>query len=242
MRARNLIRILSLSAVAALAAPSTHADDSKSKPSAELQKAPPLAIKSLSKLKLENAAGLPGETKTLKATLTTGGNPLTNKSVKFAIKTGGGDVVCGTDATDRGGVAKVQCKLPELNQGNYTMVASFAGDAHTFPSKDEANLLMIKSITKIELSNLIWGTYKNEKGPPYGTYMIKLIRTSDGTALAKPMEITLNGSTHTVNHGSNPSAVVQMALTGNGPWSVSVQFNGDGANAATSASKTYHHP
>lgn len=211
----------------------------------------PAAMKPISKLEVKNAAAVPGEKRTLEATLTAGANPLAGKVVTFRIegKDGttvpGGGIDCGSDTTDATGKAKLQFTLPELAQGAYRLKARFAGDDAATASSDEGNLGMIKGITRFEMSDLIWGTYKNEPGPKSGSLIIKLIRQADGTALSKSFKITVNGQTWQVG-GSSVGGVVAIPLTqptqaGN-TWNVKVQFEGDPANQASAAERTYTKP
>lgn len=200
-------------------------------------------------LEVANASGAPGDAPTFEATLTAriGGAPISGKTIRFAIegKSGtsvpGGKINAGTAVTDASGKARVKFKLPELPQGNYALSASFAGDDRTASSEGVGNLLMVKTITKVELSDLIWGTYKGEPGPPSGTFSIKVIRTSDNEWLEKPVTITVNGKTWTTP--GKPQGFYYIPLPSNATtWNVHVQFEGDAANAASSAQKTYSKP
>ncbi len=242
---------VSLSILSILVASSSSAAPSTpgTAPTPSITARPVLKLKVVSKLTAKNVASLPGETKSFEATLTDAkGAPLANESVKFEIrgKSGtsvpGGVLAVGADKTDATGKASVSFKLPELAQGAYAITASFAGSESAVASKDDSNLAMFKTITKIELGDLIWGTYKNEPGPPYGVVGIKLVRTSDGTALSKNLQITVNGHSWTL-YGSSSYGYFQVPLpTSDSTWNVSVQFEGDAANAPTAAQRTYKKP
>jgi hypothetical protein len=98
---------------------------------------------------------------------------------------------------------------------------------------------VFKVVTTIELGDLIWGTYKNEPGAPYGTVGVSLMRTSDGTGMTKPLTITVNGHTWQL-----PSSVYhQVPLpTDATTWTVKVQYAGDTSSLASSAERTYTKP
>lgn len=234
--------------IAALSGAVLAAPPSKGKTELKPGVEPPPFVKLIPELEVKNASGIPGETRTFEATLTskTGNQgPLAGKKVSFRIegKSGtsvpGGKIAAGTATTDASGKAKVSLTLPELAQGNYALKASFAGDNQSAGSEGEGNLLMVKTITKVELSKLYWGTYKNEPGSPYGTFFAYLTRTSDNKGLSKPIIVKINGQTQTFNlQGGSQS----FPLPGSSPWNVSVQFEGDAANGPSAAQKTYVAP
>lgn len=190
---------------------------------------------------------MPGEKRTYEAVLKTkAGAPIANKKVSFRIegKNGttvpNGAVAMGSANTDAQGRAHLNFSCPELAQGNYALKATFAGDDQWAADTAEGNLLVVKATTKIELSDLVWGTYKNEPGSPWGSINIILRRTSDNQAIAKPLVITVNGQTWTL---SGNSLVHFVPLpTGASTWNVKVQFEGDAANIATAAERTYKKP
>lgn len=197
---------------------------------------------------MKNATGIPGETRKLEATLRSKigkQGPLSGKKVTFRIEgkgdssAPGGTIVVGSAPTDASGKATVSFTLPELAQGNHALKASFANDTLAVASEGEGNLLRVKTITKVELSKLYWGTYKNEPGAPYGTFFVYHTRTSDNQGLSKPIILKINGDTRTFNlkGGSQP-----FPLPGSSPWNVSVQFEGDAANAPSAAQATHAAP
>lgn len=228
---------------AALAAPPT-----KGRPELKPGVDTPPLTKVITEIEVKNASGIPGETRTFEATLTsrTGGQaPLAGKKVTFRIEgkngtsVAGGKISAGNATTDASGKARVSFALPELAQGNYALKAAFAGDGQAAGTEGEGNLLMVKTITKVELSKLYWGTYKNEPGPPYGSFFVYLTRTSDNKGLSKPIIVKINGQTQTFNlQGGSQS----FPLGTSSPWNVSVQFEGDAANAPSAAQKTYVAP
>lgn len=206
-------------------------------------------VKVLSTLTAKNVAGVPGEKKDFEATLTVKdkGTPLTNRQVSFLVTGKGGSSIptptgvylVGRTLTDASGKATIPLKLPDWPQGSYAIKAVFGGDDATVASNDEATLAVFKVVTTIELGDLIWGTYKNEPGAPYGTVGVSLMRTSDGTGMTKPLTITVNGHTWQL-----PSSVYhQVPLpTDATTWTVKVQYAGDTSSLASSAERTYTKP
>ena len=200
------------------------------------------------KLSLKNAAAVPGEKRTFEArfTLGSGDTPLVGKSIAFRIegKDGtnvpGGAIEAGSATTDATGTARLPFDLPELAQGAYRLTARFSADDDTAAATAESNLGMIKGITKIELSDLSWGNYKNETGAPFGTIFITLRRASDGKALAKKITMTVNGRTWEIG-GSSPTMSIPVTAPPS-TWNVKAQFMGDDANQAVEVQRTYTKP
>ena len=241
MMKRVLASLLAASAVPVLAGPPTSQPSVVKVP----QGANVVKLKRASTMKVEKVAGLPGEKKTLSATLkenSPGDPPLSGKLISFLIH-GNGIPGPGIDVkggeTSAAGKATASVTLPDLAQGNYQIRASWKGDADHLPAVGEANLLMIKTITKVELGNLVWGTYKNEPGPPSGSFMARVKRTTDNLFLKKPLTVTVNGNTWTL--GNSDFHVVPLPQGGS-PWNVHVQFEGDAANAPSAADRTYVQP
>jgi hypothetical protein len=200
--------------------------------------APQPKIKIQTAVTAKNVAAVPGEKKNYEATLVQKGSnaPLAGKPVRFTVN----NIVIGSANTDANGKAVfASYATPELAQGNYPIKASFAGDDNYFATNDDANLLVVKGITNIDLGNLIWGTYKNEPGSPYGTIIFNLKRTVDGQAVQRPLQITVNGQTWTLQ----PSTVHSIALPQNATtWNVKVTWAGDGVYQPFEVSKTFHKP
>lgn len=192
-----------------------------------------------------NAPGVPGEKKTLSATLkesSPGNPPLGGKTVSFSIKGSGitgGEIHLKGGETDSHGKVTASLTLDEWPQANYKIQAAWKGDADHLPAVGEANLLMVKAITKAVLDDLVWGTYKNEPGPPMGSFRTDVKRTSDNTFLKKPLTVTVNEKTWTL--GTSNFHVVPLPQGGS-PWKVHVQFEGDAANAPSAADRTYVQP
>lgn len=190
----------------------------------------------------KNVIAIPGETKTFQATLTAGGNGVAGKTLIFISGPPIGGGVLGTGVTDAQGVARISYTLPEVPQGAYGYKVRFQGDDGARSSQNDANISMVKGITKVELGDLIWGTYQNEPGPKTGTIMIKLVRPVDGKALNKQLTVTVNGKTWNVGGSSTGSGIVMLPLPDANAWNVKAQFFGDDANLATQAERTYSKP
>lgn len=120
------------------------------------------------------------------------------------------------------------------------MTARFAGDDDTAASTGEANLGMVKGLTKLELSDLSWGTYKGESSAPFGTVFVTVRRVSDGSALAKKVRMTVNGKVWEIGGSSTQMSVPLTAPPST--WNVKAQFLGDDANQPVEASRTYTKP
>lgn len=198
-------------------------------------------------LAVKSAAAVPGETRTLEATLMQGQTPVAGKPVAFRLegKNGtsapGGSIAAGSGVTNAQGVATTAFKVPELAQGAYRLVATFAGDDAMMGATDDGNFGVIKVITEFDMGDLIWGTYKNEPGPPMGSVMISLRRKSDSAVLSKRFWVTVNGQRWQVGGGS--SSFVMLPLPSSATtWNVKVEFEGDDANQATAAQRTYKKP
>ena len=248
MKSRHVGLLAVLPVVVLLASPSSAAPVSAA-PAPTPTVAPKIAVKTISKVEAQNSAAVPGETKSLNATLTIAGAPAAGKAVSFRIEGKNGTTVpnggieCGTATTDENGKAKLQYTFPELAQGAYALKVRFAGDDKATSSSDDANLGMIKGITTVELGDLIWGTYKNESGPKSGTLMIKLVRKADGKALNKSLKVTVNGNSWNIGGSSStPSGINMIPLPNAATWNVKVQYDGDDANQAASGERNYTRP
>lgn len=251
MKAKNLAAIVAVLPILALVSSSSAAPvaaQPKAAPTVAPTARPAPKVKALSELTMKNVGTVPGEKRTYEAVLKAKPSdaPLANKKVKFRITPKNGSVVpngsitMGEDTTDAQGRARLEFSMPELGQGNYTLEASFAGDDETTSDKVEANLLVVKATTKIELSNLMWGTYKNEPGAPYGTIGISLVRTSDNQSLSKPLKISVNGKTWTLQ-GSAYHQVVLQPMNANS-WNVKVWFEGDDYAISSFGERGYQKP
>jgi len=239
--------VLALLAAVALTLAAAPGSASPTAPGPTLQPQQPPQVKGISVLTAKNVAAVPGENKSIEAHLAIkAAEPsLAGKTILFKIhpkdnpSIPASPITLGAAVTDANGVAKLTAAMPELAQGNYTIKASFAGDQHTVGSHDDANLFMVKGITAVDMGSLIWGTYKDEPGAPYGSIGFSLRRTVDSKSLARPVTITVNGHSWQLA----PNVYHQIALpTDTTTWKVKVQFDGDGVYQPTSIEKTFHKP
>jgi hypothetical protein len=212
---------------------------------------PKIKLRALTKLSLKNGLGIPGQPREAEAVLAraVGDAPVGGKSIAFSLegKSGtsvpGGAIALGAGVTDASGVAKVSFVIPELAQGAYRLTASFAGDEETGAAKAEANFGVVKGQTNFEMGQLVWSTYKNEPGPKTGSVAIVLRRTVDSASLKKRFWITVNGQRWQVGSPNGMSAIVTIPLpSAANTWNVKAEFEGDDANLATSAQRTYAKP
>jgi hypothetical protein len=207
----------------------------------------PPEIKRLAKLEAKNGAAMPGETRTIEATLTSGQSPLAGKTVRFKLegKSDGPNVSInlGTAVTNAQGKAKLEWEVPELAQAGYLLKATFAGDDDTRSASDEANFAVFKAVTKFDVA-YNYGALDSHGGPHYGTLLIALRRESDDKALAKTFKVTINEgqSTEVIRDYTATNAFVTVLLPSQtNTWKVKIQFFGDAANQATQHDKTYSH-
>jgi len=251
MKAKNLAAIVAVLPALLLthavgAAPTTQPT---TQPTTSPVNRPQLKVKTLTELTMKNVGTVPGEKRTYEAVLKAkaGDSPLANKKVSFRIegKNGttvpNGGIAMGESTTDAQGRARLEFAMPELAQGNYALKASFAGDDEAMGDKVDANLLVVKATTKVELSDLIWGTYKNEPGAPYGVVGIQLVRQSDKQSLAKPLKITVNGKTWTLAGSSSYHQVALQPMNASS-WNVKVWFEGDDYAISSLSERTYQKP
>jgi hypothetical protein len=205
----------------------------------------PVAVKASESLRrtatltIEKIAGIPGERKTFTAVLkenAPGNPPLVGKQIFFKIVPGPKTDSVNGGVTDANGRAVTTIALPELVQGNYKLEAGWKGDGQHPPASGEANLLMIKAPTKVDM-DFVYGSYKNEPGK-FASFSAKVLRTHDGQVLTKPIVLTVNGSSRTMP----ASEYHNTALPDAPSWAVKVQFEGDGAYAASAAEKTFVKP
>jgi hypothetical protein len=209
--------------------------------------AKPVEIKKVATLEAKNAAAVPGETRTVEATLKAGQNPIAGKRVYFQLK-GKDDgpsasFNMGSAVTNAQGKATLAWKVPELAQAGYALKARFAGDDDTGAASDEANFAIFKGITKFDV-DYSYGALDAHGGPHFGTLLIALRRQSDNKALTKTFKVTINEgeSTEAIKDYTTTSGFVTVLLpTQTNTWKVKIQFFGDAANQATEHKKTYSH-
>ncbi len=202
-------------------------------------------MKRISKLTVKQTAAVAGETRNVKAVLTSGNDKLAGRSVTFRFEgklLNGQNVVLelGTDKTNADGEATFPWKVPELARGPHTLTASYAGDDETMWSTDEAPFGTVAGITKFELGDAIYGALDAHGGPKYHTVMIRLRRQADQEALNKVVKITINGGPEqSVNLGQSGMSTMLLQPTNAPQWTLKAEFPGDEANQATSLTRTY---
>jgi hypothetical protein len=207
----------------------------------------PVEIKKVATLEAKNAAAVPGETRTVEATLKAGQNPIAGKTVYFQLR-GKDDgpsasFNMGSAVTNAQGKATLAWKVPELAQAAYALKVRFAGDDDTGAASDEANFAVVKAITKFDV-DYSYGALDAHGGPHFGTLLIALRRQSDDKALTKTFKVTINEgqSTEAIKDYTTTSGFVTVLLpTQTNTWKVKIQFFGDAANQATEHNKTYSH-
>jgi hypothetical protein len=170
-------------------------------------------------------AAAPGANITLSAALTSGGAALTGRTITFKLN---GATLTGN--TNRNGVASVKTTAPATT-GQFTVQVSFAGDA-TFSAASISANLSVKFATRL--------TYT---GPTRTTASAAItlsatLATTAGAAISGvPVTFTLNGATLQAN--TNGSGVASLGTTAPaiaGKYTISVNFAGDSAYSAASAS------
>ncbi len=207
---------------------------------------PGIHVKRAATLTVDNVSGMPGEVKHFKVSLRFNGAPAVGKTVVIHVEgkddasheslKPGQRMEIGSATIGADGAGAHVFQLAAIAQGNYAIKASFAGDDDTLPAEGAGNLLVVKAPTKMEMA-FNYGSYKNEPGK-FASLAINVKRSTDGAVVGVPIQLTVNGESRTL-----PAADFQnVPLTGAGPWSVTAQFAGTSAYAATSASGTYKKP
>jgi hypothetical protein len=241
------IRVLTALLVAAGLFRLAHAADP---PPAASSQAPTTALSGRAALKVvhgatftvPNVAGVPGEKKTLTATLreeSPGNPPLAGKTTSFRVSGNGmTPVELKASETDAQGKTTASFTIPDLAQGSYDIRAAWKGDAEHKAATGEGKLTVIKAPTKVEM-DFTFSTYKNEPGPPSGSVTATVRRTHDNALLKKPVRVTVNGNSWTLSTLEFHSFPLPSSV---GTWVVKVQFEGDAAYAASALEKTFHKP
>jgi hypothetical protein len=203
---------------------------------------------------VKNVAGVPGEGKSLEATLLTtlGDKPIAGKKVSFrlvvtsGLAMGNGFLELGAGTTDPAGNAKVAWVLPELVQASYVIKASFPGDDDTGAAADDGNLVVVKAMSAFNLSPAVTcsaagAPSEHNPNPGSCSMTLSLKRTSDNAMIAGPITLVVNNVTSTL---PAKASVQSVALPGNNAtaWKVKVQFAGDKFYQATVSEKSYVRP
>jgi hypothetical protein len=201
-------------------------------------------------LQMANVAGVPGEAKSVAATLVGhGGAPLAQKKVEFTISPRSGAAAIppqamhvGSGVTDAQGKVSVAWSVPEIPQAGYVLHAHWDGDEEYGGANEAGNLFVAKGITKLEMSDLLWG-YKGEE---LAAFSVQLKRTVDGKALAKPVSVTVlpkggQAKQWTVNLSGGYEQLPITPLSAPS-WKVTVRFNGDDVYLPFEVEKEFVHP
>lgn len=236
--------LFALAAVALLLAPRAESQRPTPPPHSMVQTKPRIATS----LTVDNVAGQTGETVKVHARLRAAAGPpavsVEGREVRFTLQRSGPDQHMGSAKTDGEGRVELPYKVPILEQGSYTIAARFHGDTSLLSSKGEAKLTAIKAITKIEVLDFKWKNRPTQGSSPYGDFKVKLYRTSDNWIAEKwYVHIFVNDveqRTVLIYSPSEPAWVPLGTCLYPPPWRLRVQFNGDGAHAASAFSTTYN--
>ncbi len=159
-----------------------------------------------------------GQSVTLTATLTSGGNPVKGRAISFAVN----GLSVGSGTTDASGVASYTY-TPTDPPGTYTIAASFAGDGYYRSSSDTAVLTINKLPTTLVV---------DDKTVEYGNVVnltATLTRTDTGDPLAgRTVTLTVNGTPLTGT--TDASGVVTIPFTAGisvGTYTITGDFAGD---------------
>jgi hypothetical protein len=155
------------------------------------------------------ASGPYGGTTTLSATLTSGGNGVSGRSVAFSLN---GNAV-GTDATDNSGLATLSnVSLAGIAPGSYpaAVSASFAGDASFSASSGTGDLVVSKASQTIAFGPL---ANKLSSDPPFTVSAT----ASSGLAVSFTAvgDCTVSGSTVTITAAGSCTITASQAGDGN---------------------------
>lgn len=231
-------------------------------PKPKIGTSPTPSLKQAAKLTVVNAAAVPGETRTLEARMTFGSDtPVVGKRVEFQITkrsdappsitsypeiqaSRGGMILAGSGTTDATGKVRVAFKMPVLPQGSYRLRAVFDGDAEVGATSGEGNLGAVKGITKLDLSDVVWG-------PNGGRVTFTLRRTSDNALIVMGVASPSTAPSITVKENDSapvPQGTHDGTLTWNlraksaKSWTVKGLYFGDAAYQGVEVQRTYPKP
>ena len=191
-------------------------------------------------IKVKNLVVTPGEKVNLSAEVSQSGAPASGLVLAFSVD----GTKVGDATTNAAGVATLAFKVP----GTYKQPDHHAIKATHATVSAIGDMGVVKSATVMKVDNFHWGTYKDEAGPPSGTYTFMLTRTSDGNAIVDPpveVKVYVNGVRY------NPGQVLKsdaalMPLpdlpAGQKTWKVKVAFEGNASYLASSDEKTFTKP
>lgn len=197
-------------------------------------------VKGIPHLVLPAPLGVPGERKAIVVSVEHPGTmhaPLAG--VQVFLKVSGARGVMLPVRSDASGKATFLFTIPDgFVEQAYAMSASSEETADYAPAHADGKLWVTKASTEVRLSDLVWGSYKNE-GPSFGSYFAEVVRKHDGKILDLPIVITVNGTYYnTVKNAPNQLMFPPVPS----PWTVEANFQGNGSYAGFTATKTYVKP
>lgn len=172
---------------------------------------------------------------TVQAVLTSGGNPVSGKTVIFVLGSGSGTETC-SGATDGTGTAT--CPItPNQAAGTYAISASFSGDSSYGASSASASfaIQLEESATAFGLGNTTTADYNDAT-----TVQAVLTDPSDGTPIqGKMVTLTLGAGTgtETCSATTTPFGIATCSITPNqaaGTYTLTAAFAGDAFYAPSS--------
>jgi hypothetical protein len=190
-------------------------------------------------IKVKNLVVTPGEKVNLSADVSQSGAPASGLVLTFSVD--GAKV--GDATTNAAGLATISFKVP----GTYKQPDHHAIKATHATVSATGDMGVVKSATVMKIDNFHWGTYKDEAGPPSGTYTFLLTRTSDGNAIVNPpvpVDVTVNGAPYNQGHIDSSAALMPLPdlPAGQKTWKVKVAFAGNASYLASSDEKTFTKP
>jgi hypothetical protein len=200
-----------------------------------IQKAAPpkTTMKRLVKMTTQNVLATVGETRGLQATLTLGesSNGLLGKPVTFKLSKEGAPVLTlGTATTNGNGKATLPWKFPEVAQAQYTLTAEYAGDEENRAATDDAPCYIAKANTVFD-ATYNYGALDSHGGPKFGTVSIFLRRKSDNETIAKPIQVSVDGTR--TEYMARTGTPIVITLPDEKDVYVKMEFAGDASNHAT---------
>jgi phosphotransferase system HPr-like phosphotransfer protein len=161
--------------------------------------------------------------------LDTEGNPLANYSLEISIGEASYNVT-----TDETGYATLSLK--SVDAGNYTVVASFAGNGKYAAKSFSSSLTVTPKATKFVAAKTVNVLLTAIKKGYY--YEITLKDTSGNVLANKKVSITFNGKTYTKTTNSKGLIKFKLASTTAGNKKLTMKFAGDNNYKATSNTAT----
>jgi len=192
------------------------------------------------KITLPDYLTVPGDTRNFVATVEVGGAPKAGFKVHYFIIGYGGAVGDATTGAD--GKASVSFTVPDNFKAQvWTIKASIAATPESMAADTTGKLTVIKGATAPQLGDLIWGTYKGEPGPKYGTVMVNIVQNyGPKKTIQVPFQLVMNGTSSNIQ----PAAIHMIALVplNANSWTLKATFLGNESYTASEATRTYNRP